>query len=163
MAHINIKETIRWASKKKVTTALIIGGMSIALTIALLIGLWSLNEFSFDKFHPNADRIYRICRQVNMNNESFTVGSDFGTIGTEAKEEFPQIEEMCRVVFMERQAVKISGNNAYQDHIASVDQNFFRFFSFKLENGNPEDCLDAPDKIVIDRETANKYFQGNPP
>ncbi len=163
MAHINIKETIRRASKNKVTTALIIGGMSIALTIALLIGLWSLNEFSFDKFHPNADRIYRICRQVNMNNESFTVGSDFGTIGTEAKEEFPQIEEMCRVVFMGRQAVKISGNNAYQDHIASADQNFFRFFSFNLENGNPENCLDAPDKIVIDRETANKYFQGESP
>ena len=163
MYKTNFKETIRWASKKKATTILIISGMAIGITIALLIGLWGLNEFSFDKFHANADRIYRICRQGYINNESVTLGCDFGPVGTTAKEQFPQIEEICRVMPMGRTAVKILDKNAYEDHIATVDPNFFQFFSFQLENGNPESCLDSPDKIIINREIANKYFPNENP
>jgi putative ABC transport system permease protein len=159
MYKTNLKEIVRWALKKKTTTILIISGMAIGITIALLIGLWGLNEFSFDQFHANADRIYRVCRQGYINNESLTLGSDFGTVGTISKEKFPQIENVCRVVPMSRESVKILKKSTYEDHIATADQNFFQFFSFKIENGNPVSCLDAPDKIVIDRQTANKYFQ----
>ncbi len=163
MYRTNLKEAIRWALKKKTTTILVISGMAIGITIALLIGIWSLNEFSFDKFHKNADQIYRVCRQGYINNESLTLGSDFGTVGLEAKEQFPQIEEMCRVVSMGREAIQIQEKSTYEDNIATVDENFFQFFSFHLENGSTESCLDAPDKIVIDREIANKYFQSENP
>ncbi len=154
-----LKEIIRWSIKKKTTTVLIISGMSIGITIALLIGLWGLNEFSFDTFHSNADNIYRICRQGYLNNESVTLGNDFGSVGPTAKEKFPQIEDVCRVIPFSRNLVKINEKNTYEDEIAVVDKNFFQFFSFKLENGNPENCLDAPDKVIINQETANKYFQ----
>jgi putative ABC transport system permease protein len=163
MYKLNLKEIIRWAFKKKASTILIISGMAIGITIALLIGLWGLNEFSFDKFHSNANRIYRVCRQGYINNESTILGSDFGPVGLTAKEKFPQIEEVCRVVPMGREAVSVSEKKAYEDNIAAVDENFFQFLSFQLENGNPENCLDAPDKIVINREIANKYFPNENP
>ncbi len=163
MYKTNLKETIRWALKKKATTILIISGMAIGITIALLIGLWGLNEFSFDKFHTNADRIYRICRHGYINNESVTLGNDFGPVGLTAKEQFPQIEEVCRVLPMGQTSLKVLNEIAYEDHIATVDPNFFQFFSFQLENGNPEDCLNAPDKIVINNEIANKYFPNENP
>jgi putative ABC transport system permease protein len=163
MNQIHLKEIIRWGIKKKTISILIISGMSIGMAIALLIGFWGLNEFSFDKFHSNAGQIYRVCRQGYINNESTILGSDFGPVGLTSKEQFPQIEEVCRVVPMNREPVKILGQKAYEDFICSVDPNFFRFFSFKLETGKPESCLDAPDKIVIDRQTANKYFQGENP
>jgi len=157
------KEIARWANRNRTTTALSISGMAIGIAIALLIGFWSLNEFSFDKFHANADRIYRVCRQANIDNESTTLGSDFGPVGLTAKEKFPQIEELCRVVSMGREPIKVLVQNSYEDRICSVDPNFFRFFSFELESGNSENCLDASDKIVIDRQTANKYFQNENP
>ncbi len=163
MYRTNLKETVRWALKKKTTTILVISGMAIGMTIALLIGLWGLNEFSFDKFHKNADQIYRVCRQGYINNEWASLGTDFGPVGPESKEQFPQIEEMCRVVPMGREAIQIQEKSTYEDNIATVDENFFQFFTFQLENGNPESCLDAPDKIVINRETANKYFQNENP
>jgi putative ABC transport system permease protein len=157
------KEIIRWANRNKTTTILSISGMAIGIAVALLIGFWSLNEFSFDKFHTNADRIYRICRQGYINNESTILGSDFGLVGTIAKEQNPEIEDVCRVVNNERQAIKIEGTTSYEDHISTADENFFRFFSFKLENGNPATSLDGPDKIVINRSLADKYFRGENP
>ncbi|MDD4033348.1 MAG: ABC transporter permease, partial [Bacteroidales bacterium] len=137
--------------------------MSVGMSIALLIGFWGLHEFSFDSFHSNADRIYRICRQGYINNESTIIGSDFSPVGVLAKQKFPQIEDFCRVIPMEREPLKIRDTKAYEDNICVVDANFFSFFSFKLENGNPETCVDAPDKIVIDRRTADKYFPNEDP
>jgi putative ABC transport system permease protein len=163
MFRTDFKEIIRWALKKKGTTILIISGISIGMMIALLIGIWGLNEFSFDRFHSNADRIFRVCRQGYINNESLIMGNDFGSVGTVTKEMFPQIDDVCRVVPMGRESVKIQEKNTYEDNIATVDKNFFQFFSFQLENGNPGNCLDAPDKIVIDRKTADKYFESENP
>jgi ABC-type antimicrobial peptide transport system, permease component len=137
--------------------------MSIGIAVALLIGFWSLNEFSYDRFHANADQIYRICRQGYINNESTILGSDFGIVGTTAKDEIPEIEALCRVINNERQALKINGTTTYEDKVCTVDDNFFQFFSFKLENGNPAASLDSPDKIVISRSLADKYFRGENP
>jgi len=158
-----LKEILRWANRNKATTILSISGMAIGIAVALLIGFWSLNEFSFDKFHANADRIYRVCRQGYINNESTILGSDFGPVGPTAKEQNPEIEAFCRVINNERQALKINGTTSYEDKICTADENFFQLFSFKLENGNPATSLDGPDKIVISRSLADKYFRGENP
>lgn len=158
-----LKEIIRWANRNKATTILSISGMAIGIAVALLIGFWSLNEFSYDRFHANSDRIYRICRHGYINNESTILGSDFGIVGITAKEQIPEIEAVCRVVNNERQSIKIKGNVTYEERVCTVDENFFQFFSFNLESGNPATSVDAPDKIVISRSLANKYFRGENP
>ncbi len=161
--NINFKETIRWASKQKTTTFLIIAGMSIGITVTLLIGLWGMNEFSFDKFHTNADRIYRVCRQAKLNGESVKIGSDFQPVGEIAVAQYPEVEDKCNVVPIERDLVKIQNENYYLDGIGAVDPNFFQFFSFKLETGTAEKCLEAPDNAVVSREFVNKYFPNTNP
>lgn len=157
------KEIIRWANRNRTTTILSISGMAVGLAVALLIGLWSLNEFSFDKFHANGDQIYRVCRQGFINNESVVLGSDFGKVGTNAKEQMPEIEEFCRVINCERQMVKIKDKVYYEDLIGTADANMFQFFSFKLETGNPASCLDGANNVVISRMMADKYFRGENP
>ena len=161
--NINFKETIRWASKQKTTTFLIIAGMSIGVTVTLLIGLWGMNEFSFDKFHTNADRMYRTCRELQLNNETVKVGSDFRPVGEEAKNRYPEVEDKCNVVPIERDMVKIKDEKYFLNNVGAVDANFFQFFSFKLESGSAETCLDAPDKAVISREVADKYYPNENP
>ncbi len=163
MTRTVFKEIVRWAVRNKTTTVLSIIGMAIGLSVALLIGIWSLNEFSFDKFHANADRIYRLCREGYINNESVVLGSDFGIVGTTAKEQIPEIEELCRVINCNRQMVKIKERVYYEDLIGTADANLFEFFSYKLENGNPATCLDGPNNVVISRSMADKYFRGENP
>jgi putative ABC transport system permease protein len=160
---INFKEILRWANRNKGTTALSICGLAIGIAVALLIGFWSLNEFSFDKYHLDSGRIYRVCRQGFINNESVVLGSDVGAVGATAKEQFPEIEDMARIRVMTREVVRIKGTTTYEDQICAVDKNLFNFFSFKLETGSPQICLDGPYKMVIDRYLANKYFEGENP
>lgn len=157
------KEIIRWANRNKATTILSISGMAIGIAVALLIGFWSLNEFSFDKFHANADQIYRVCRQGFINNESVVLGSDFGKVGTNAKEQIPEIEEVCRVINCNRQMMKIKDQVYYEDLIGTADANMFQFFSFKLETGNPASCLDGANSVVISRKMADRYFRSENP
>ncbi len=158
--YINFKEIIRSFRRNLSTNILSLLGLSIGLAVALLIGFWSLNEFSFDNFHKDADNIYRICRKGFLNNETVMIGSDFGPVATTAKDELPEIKEITRVRTFTRELIKIKDDTYYEDQIITTDKNFFQFLSFKLETGDPSTCLDGPDKIVIDREMANKYFTG---
>jgi putative ABC transport system permease protein len=159
----NLKEILRWASHNKSTTALSISGMAIGIAVAMLIGIWSLNEFSFDKYHKDSKRIYRIYFQGFINGESVRAGTVFGAAGTAAKEQLPDVEDMTRIMPFGRNMLKIKGKNNYEDQICYVDKNLFNFFSFKLETGSRQTCLDGPDKMVIDQYLANKYFASENP
>ncbi|HAH24545.1 MAG TPA: ABC transporter permease [Prolixibacteraceae bacterium] len=160
---ITIKEIIRWANRNKATAALSISGMAVGITVALLIGFWSINEFSFDKFHKDYDRIYRTCLQGFINNESSSFGTEFAPLGPIAKDQFPEIEDMTRISLIQRDMIRVDGTTYYQDKIAATDKNLFTFFSFKLETGDPKTCLDSPEKVVIDRSFCNNYFNGKNP
>jgi len=154
---------IRSASRNKGATLLSVTAMALGLTIALLIGFWSINEFNFDRFHENGDRIYRICRQGIINNEPTILGSDFGPVAPTAIDRFPEIEETCRAVKIERDLVRIGVETFYLKDIVVVDPNFFKFFSFPLETGDRATCLDSPDKMVINQQLANQYFKDKNP
>ena len=156
--NFNINEMLRMFKRNKSTNILSIAGLSIGIAIALLIGIWGFHEFSFDNYHKNGDRIYRICRQGFLNNELVQLGSDFGPVSVVAKERFPEIEDITRLKHLTKVVVNVNNENTYEEGIFAADKNFFSFFSFTLEKGNPQTCLDSKDKIVIDRYLANKLF-----
>lgn len=159
----DFKEIFNSAYRNKAKTTLSISGMAIGISIALLIGFWSINEFSYDKFHKDSDSIYRLCRQKDVNNELVLFGTDFRAVGSIAKEQFPEIEDLLHIRVMAREVVKVKETVIYEDLICATNKNIFSFFSFGLEIGNSETCLDGPDKIVIDRYLANKYFERENP
>jgi putative ABC transport system permease protein len=158
-----ISEILRTFRRNLLTGVLGLFGLSVGIAVALIIGLWSLNEFSFDKFHKDSERIYRICRKGFLNNETVILGSDFGPVAIEVKNELPDVEEYTRITPFLRELVKANEITSYERDVIAGDKNLFQFFSFKLESGNAETCLDAPDKIVVDRYIADKYFQDKEP
>lgn len=105
--YINFKDIIRSFRKNLSTNILSLLGLSIGLAVALLLGFRSLNEFSFDNFHKDADNIYRICRKGFLNNETVMIGSDYGPVATTAKDELPEIKEITRVRPFTRELIKI--------------------------------------------------------
>jgi putative ABC transport system permease protein len=155
-----INEILRFFKRNLTTGILSILGFSIGLAVAIIIGVWSLHEFSFDQFHRDHERIYRIIRKGTINNEQVVAGSDFSAMGPAVKEKFPEVEDFTRVSPFTRTDIQIDENINYETGITVVDKNFFSFFSFPLVSGNPATCLSSPDNIVIDQEWANKYFPG---
>jgi putative ABC transport system permease protein len=160
---INFKEIFRSFKRNLASGILSILGLTIGITITLLIGFWSLNEFSYDKFHSNYENKYRLCRKGFLNNESVLLGSDCVPAGKEASEKFPEIESFLRVVPTGRQVVNVDDEKYFVEDITVTDPNFFSYFSFRLLTGNPVECLNSPNNVVINEKLAKNWFRDKNP
>ena len=160
---INFKEIIRSFKRNIETGILSILGLTIGITVALLIGFWSLNELSYDKFHQNHENKYRLCRKGFLNNESVLLGSECVPAGKEASEKFPEVESFLRVVPTGRQVVAVDNEKYFVEDVIVTDKNFFSFFSFRLLTGSPVQCLESPNNVVINEKLAQNWFKDKNP
>jgi putative ABC transport system permease protein len=144
--------------KHRITNFLSIGGLSLGIAIALLLGWWAINEMKFDRFNADADKIYRVCREGFLNNETTKIGSVFGPLGREAKFRFPQIEESVRIISTGKKRFQVGEVINYEESIYFADTNFFQFFGYPIKIGDKNTCFEDPDKIVITESFATKYF-----
>lgn len=149
--------------KQKAVSILSVGSLSIAIAVATLIGLWARNEFSYDNFHRDGRKIYRMVGQVIMNGNLVKTGSTWKEAGDDAIQTFPEVEEMCRIVSQSGGDIKANETLYPKEQVFIADSSFFTFFSFALKTGNPHTCLSSPDGAVIDEYTANRYFPGENP
>lgn len=158
----SLKVFSRNLQKQKTVGILSIGSLAVAVAVVILIGLWAANEFSFDKFQKDGNKIYRVYGSLMMNNTLTQIGATYKQLGADAVRKFPEIESMCRV---NPQNGELKVNDVlYPDNdMAMADSNFFTFFTFPLKAGDPKTCLSAPDGIVIDEYAANRYFPGEDP
>lgn len=157
-----IKVFWRNLAKQKTVGILSIGSLGVAIAVVILIGLWATNELSYDRFHKDGDKIYRVCGSVLMNNTPTMIGSTYKPLGEDALRKFPEIEAMCRV-FPQNMELRVNDVLYPNNQILQVDSNFFTFFTFVLKAGDPRTCLSAPDGLVIDEYSANRYFPGEDP
>ena len=149
---------IAWRNlmKNKVFSLINITGLTIGITVCLLIFLFILNEFSVDRFHKNGNEIYRVMRGYDKSKPSVPYLS--GPYGPALLNDFPgQIRKAVRVGAFNNM---ISfGTHSYNEKQAYVtDKDFFTLFSFPLLKGDPETVLKNPNSIVLTEKTAKKYF-----
>ncbi|GHU64897.1 ABC transporter permease [Bacteroidia bacterium] len=127
--------------------------------VSLIIGLWCFHELHFDNFHKNKDRIYRVLSNGTMGlSGSFQM--PFGQI---AIDELPAIEDMCRIVFFNNNAVKINSNWFPNVPMLLTDTTFFSFFTFPLKGNDPVTIFSSRDKVVICESAITKYFSDQNP
>jgi ABC-type antimicrobial peptide transport system permease subunit len=138
-------------------------GLSIGLACSLLILLWVTDEFSFDRFHTNAKRIYRIEEDQYYGSGIFHVNVTPWPSGPVWKEKIPEIEQSCRLAYAGSFLLRRNDRSFYEGSIMAVDSTFFKIFSFELLSGDPENVLKEPGSIVISSEMAIKYFEGEDP
>ncbi|MEO6838259.1 MAG: ABC transporter permease, partial [Ginsengibacter sp.] len=152
-----LKTAFRNLRKNKLYSAINIFGLTIGLAACLLIGVYIIHELSYDKFNANADRIVRLTMeygQAGTVNKVATTGTEPGPA---FKRNFPLIEEYART-FIGHSVIK-NGDKLFEEpRLLYADPAFFKIFSFKIVEGNASTALDAPDKIVITRSMAQKYF-----
>ncbi|GHV10239.1 ABC transporter permease [Bacteroidia bacterium] len=157
-----MKQFIRNFNKQKVVGLLNISSLSLGIMVSIIVGLWTINELSFDNFHKDKAHIYRAVLHATLNGELMKLGSTYRSLGQEAKDKFPQIKDMNRV-WPSWGDLKV--NEIYYPGVKAfvADENFFTFFSFPLKEGEAETVLSAPDKMVISETAARKYFEGKNP
>ncbi len=133
-------------------------GLAIGLTCTILIGLYVIHEFSYDKFHENGDRIYRVVESYNSEHEETWYATTFSALAPTLKSEFPSIKRVTHV-YPTNGLVTGGDNQKYQeDTIIYGDSAFFEMFSFPLLAGDPASVLNQPLTVVITESVAYKFF-----
>jgi len=149
--------------KQKSFSLINIFGLTLGISCCLLIFLFIMNEFSFDRFHTKGDRIYRVMRVGNMNGNREEIPYLSGPYAAALKNDFgSDIEATVRV--MPSNGLIESGNQAFNEKkLYIADPNFFEVFDFKLIKGDPKTVLKDPTSIVLSEAMAKKYFGNQDP
>jgi len=157
------KVALRNMLKFKVYSVINISGLVIGLATCILILLYVQDELSYDKFHVNADRIYRVT-SGELREDSFRhLAYNYPPAAPALLNDFPDIEEAVRLLPLSVAVERNAENRFQEDKFVFVDSTFFEVFSFTLKHGNPKTVLDSPDGLVLTEEAAQKYFgQDNP-
>lgn len=155
------KIALRNLSKNKIHTFINIIGLAIGMTCAILILLWVQDELSYDKFHKNADRIYRV--GLYFPGKSIRIAQNRPPLAKTLKNEFPEIVETVRYKQRARLLLKHNNNVFYEDGGAVADPSFFNLFTFTFLRGDPKTVLSGPNNIVITEKLALKYFPNEDP
>ena len=162
----SLKMASRNLKKHLAQQSLNLGGLTIGMACFVVIMLYVNEERSFDRFHKNADRIYRVLdiRKVNGEGEESTSAP---TPLVEAMFlDYPdQIESYVRFFNFQAPSMSLSyekeGRRIHQyneSKIYFVDHHFFKLFDFQLLVGDESSALSEPNKIVISSSMAKKYF-----
>ncbi|MDR2231797.1 MAG: ABC transporter permease [Tannerella sp.] len=157
-----MKQFFRNFKKQRTVGLLNISSLSLGVMVAIVIGLWTINELNFDRFHKNKDRIYRILTSATLNNAPVTLSTTYRPFGEQAKAELPAIEDMCRI-FTYNTDITIDEVIHPDVKTFLTDANFFSFFTFPLLKGDLEQVLNTPDRVVISESAAKRYFPGKDP
>ena len=141
-----------------------IAGLTLGITCFTLIALYVQYELSFDQFHPDADRIYRVIQQRTHDSEDFSRTG--GAHAVALQQEFPEFEEVVRVSQTPVEVQRLNNADAIrqeEEGFYFADSNFFRVFDFELLAGDAAPVLASPDAVVLTQSTAQRYFGDEDP
>jgi putative ABC transport system permease protein len=155
------KITFRNLKKNKFYSFINITGLAIGIASCLIIFLWVQNELSYDRFHENAGKLYRIFQESPQGDRIFRFMSTPSGLGPLLKEQYPEIVHTARHT---PARWDIGREEIYfRESVALVDDSFLKMFSFPLLEGTPQAALEDPYSIVISEEMREKYFSGEDP
>lgn len=134
-------------------------GLTIGITFSLFLIFYVLDELSYDRYHVNADRIYRIngyAKEPEKAEMKWAVTQI--PLGPTVQRDFPEVELATRFVPGGKQLFKIGDNQLYVDKVFLADSNVFKMFSWPFIEGDPRTALVVPHSIVLTRSVADRIF-----
>ncbi len=135
-------------------------GLGIAIAFCVLAFLYVRYEWTYDGFHENADRIYRIARETKFRDSVYLSDMTAITLAPALSDAFPGI----RSVRMNRdpRLIRHAGKTTKASFLFA-DQSILEVFSFALIKGDPATALEVPNYVAITETMAERYFPGQDP
>lgn len=139
-------------------------GLAVGIAACLLIFLLIQYETSFDNFHKNGERIYRVVSAVKTSEGmNYSKASAF-PVADALRSEYPQLKHVARIYEREGKQITLPNDKAevppkkFKENVFFAEPEFFNIFNFPFLEGNSKTALSAPNSVVLTQETANKYF-----
>lgn len=148
----------RSLSKDKYYTLINISGLTIGLVSSLFLLMYILDELSYDRYHKNADNIYRVIIDIKESDNSFTWSSTPVLLADELIDQKKGVKNAVRFFSSPRSIYGIDDKQFYEDSFHLVDSSVFDMFNWKFMAGDPATALEEPFSIVLTEKTARRYF-----
>ncbi|WP_336517441.1 ABC transporter permease [Pollutibacter soli] len=153
-----IKVAIRSIRKHKLVSFINVFGLGLAMSVGMMIMVRMQDQFSFDNFHPDADRTFRIISEFKKTTgEHWKMASTPLPLLKKVRNDFNGIASSVNIYpafngEAEAEGKKINLNGAF------TESSLFEVFGFTLKYGDPKTALDQPNAVVLSEVTAKKYF-----
>lgn len=154
---------IRTFVRQRLSTLINIFGLAVGLCCSIFIAMYAIDEYGYDRFHENADRMYRFNNRLGTYNELIPLGPYL--LESHIRGNVPGIEDITRIRPGDVMHLWLTDKERIHvgEDIILADTNFFSFFSFPLIDGQPHRVLEDPNSMVISRTAAKKLFGDNDP
>ena len=160
----NFRTTLRHLNKQRLNTALHIVGLTLGMSVCLLIGLFLKHELSFDDWHKKADRIYRINSVWTSNGKESYSFSTPVPISIALRKEVPGLETVAAVHPAWEPIIEISPEKRFvEKRLLIAEPQFLDVFDVDVIKGNGKDALSKPGNALLSESIAVKYFGSEDP
>src|SRR6185503_6204382 len=143
-----------------------VAGLTLGITCSIIIFVLVHYELSFDNFHADKDRIYRIVTEIHHDDISYTSGTP-APMGKALRDDYTFADKIARVRVFGDPLVSITADKDIHKFVetrglALADPEFFDIFHFPFLKGD-RSTLPDPNTAVITEKLAAKYFPGQDP
>jgi len=152
-----LKISFRNLWRAKGYSAINLAGLATGMACFILILLWVQDELSYDKFHENTNRLFRVVR-LDRDDPSQGVCRAGAPWGPALYNDFPEVENFVRFRGHGRTLMSSGDKGFYESEGLYADSTIFEVFTFPLLKGNPKTALTRPNTMVINERMAEKYF-----
>ena len=158
------KTAVRNICRHRIHSILNITGLAVGMACTIIILLWVRYEFSFDRYHENAERIYRLVTDFHFGTFQGKYAVSNNSPGPTLERDYAEVEKAVRfhsvwgistVRYRDRQFVERG--------IFYADNTVFDVFTLPLLRGNPDSALATTYSVVITKDMAAKYFDEEDP
>lgn len=153
-----IKVAVRNLLRYKVYSIINIFGLALGITCTILLALFIQHELSYDNYHENADRIYRVAASYKLGGQNYELASTPAPLAKTLLEEFPEVEKTVRFRRRGGNVIEYKNNVFKESETIYADNSVFDIFHINLLKGNKKEILVEPNTVAISQKAALKYF-----
>jgi putative ABC transport system permease protein len=148
----------RGIRRDKILSALIIAGLSLAFCVAIPLACNIKYHQSFDRFHPDAERIYNVYIDETYHGTNDIYGELPLAFGEHFKKLFPEVENMVRTKDASDVLISVDNSQGWKENVLWADPSFIDIFYLKLLVGKRDSFFESPDEIFISESLSSKIF-----
>jgi putative ABC transport system permease protein len=151
-----LKVAVRYLLAHKGYSFINILGLAVGITCCILIMLFVKSEFSYDRFHSKADRLYRVWQHEKYEGQDFINSITPLPMAGAIQQNFGEVESTCRI-YSFNPMVKVH-QNSFSESARMVDSTFFKLFDFELVEGSVSNPFPTANSVILTPILARKYF-----
>lgn len=154
-----LKTAVRSLWRNRLYSLINLLGLAVGLAASVMVLLWVQSELSFDSYHREADRTFRVTNSIRLGDGTMVWPNSSLILGETALREVPGINRVAvfRIPF-ESLVFRVGDEMVSEKGAAYVDSTWFEAFDYQFLLGDSKRVLDDPNNLILTETKARSWF-----